>query len=117
MTFYRGDIVLCKMNSVGEHTQHGTRPAIIIQNNTGNKYSETLIVIPLTSRVKKPMPTHCFIPSNATTGIIRHSTAMCEQITTIGKEDVIRKTGNVSSRDMERLEKCIACSLGLDGEF
>ena len=43
--------------------QIGYRPLLIIQNNTGNKHSQTVIVAIITSRTesKAKIPTHCFI--------------------------------------------------------
>ena len=42
--------------------QGGIRPVLIIQNDVGNRYSPTLIVLPITSEIKKEnMPTHWVI--------------------------------------------------------
>lgn len=41
----------------------GYRPVVIIQNDTGNKHSPTVVVAAVTSKVdaKVKQPTHCFI--------------------------------------------------------
>lgn len=51
--FHRGDIYFCDFVEQGGSVQSGLRPALIIRNNMGNKYSSTLIVSPITSIVKK----------------------------------------------------------------
>ena len=53
--FKRYDVVLVNFgkNTI-DSEQAGTRPAVIIQNDTGNYYSKTTIVMPLSSKIKNP---------------------------------------------------------------
>lgn len=54
-TYRRGDIYLANLNPYIGSEQGGTRPVLLLQNNTGNFYCPTLIVAPLTARRgKKP---------------------------------------------------------------
>ena len=59
-TIKRGDIYYATLNPVVGSEQGGTRPVLIISNNTGNRYSPTVIIAPITSRVhtKAKLPTH-----------------------------------------------------------
>ena len=59
-TYRRGDIFLADLDPVYGSEQGGTRPVVVLQNNTGNFYSPTLIVAPMTSNVwkKTSFPTH-----------------------------------------------------------
>lgn len=63
--YTRGDIYWVDFGT-GEGNEYcGIRPAVIIQNNIGNKHSNTLIVAPLTATMKKrDMATHCIIDNN-----------------------------------------------------
>ena len=56
----RGDLFYANLDGTVGSEQSGTRPVIIVQNNIGNKYSPTVIVIPLTKNVsmKLNQPTH-----------------------------------------------------------
>ncbi len=55
----RGDIFFADLSPVVGSEQGGMRPVLVIQNNVGNKYSPTVIVAAITSRINKPkMPTH-----------------------------------------------------------
>lgn len=48
--FRRGDIYYVQFGNTSTGSeQHGDRPAVIIQNDVGNTYAPTLIVVPLTS--------------------------------------------------------------------
>lgn len=63
--FRRGDIYYVQFGNTSTGSeQHGDRPAVIIQNDVGNTYAPTLIVVPLTSNTEKKVtqPTHCLCP-------------------------------------------------------
>ena len=88
--YRRGDIYLADLGYGavgfdGSHVQGGIRPVVLLQNNVGNFFSPTLVVVPITSRVmKKPtMPTHYYI--SQTQGLRSDGIALGEQITTIDK--------------------------------
>ena len=55
---HRGDIILLDFGKQHGYIQGGVRPAVIIQNDTGNYFSPTTIVAPITSKNKKYIPTH-----------------------------------------------------------
>lgn len=58
----RGEIVLANLEPVKGSEQGGTRPVLIIQNDTGNKYSTTTIIAPITSNImKQKYPTNVII--------------------------------------------------------
>ena len=59
----RGDMFYANLGRGIGSEQKGYRPVLIIQNNVGNKYSPTVIVASITSRVgiKAKLPTHYFI--------------------------------------------------------
>lgn len=66
--------------------QGGIRPVIIVQNSVGNKYSPTVIVLPMTSEIKKVnMPTHCIIHRSEKNGLKVDSMVLAEQIRVIDK--------------------------------
>lgn len=101
-----GEIVLAKLRGDG-HVQDGIRPVIIIQNDIGNKYSPTLQVIPLTSRMtKKPLPTHVFIPQGIGS-LSKDSIAQCEGQRVINKQDVLNHIGELPDKYMSAI--CMAC--------
>jgi mRNA interferase MazF len=54
----RGDIYRADLSPVVGSEQGGVRPALVIQNDIGNKYSPTVIVAAITSRDKPCLPTH-----------------------------------------------------------
>ena len=62
----RGDFYYADLSPVVGCEQGGVRPVLIVQNNVGNRYSPTVIVAAVTSRMEKhPLPTHVFINRNS----------------------------------------------------
>lgn len=74
--------------------QGGIRPVIIIQNDVGNKYSPTVIVLPITSEIKKEnLPTHCVLHKTDRNGLETDSMVLAEQIRVIDKSRLLDKIG------------------------
>jgi mRNA interferase MazF len=116
-SFKRGDLYYVSLDPVVGSEQGGTRPALIIQNNTGNQFSPTLIIAPLTSRISKKskLPTHYLIPSCC--GLKRPSIVLLEQIRTVDKQRVRSYIGTLDSRQMFAVNARILISLGLSSLF
>ena len=55
----RGDIFYADLSPVVGSEQGGTRPVLIVQNDTGNRHSPTVIAAAITSQTGKArLPTH-----------------------------------------------------------
>lgn len=106
------DVVYGKFTDAnGESIQAGYRPAIVIQNDIGNKFSPTLLVIPLSSQLKKlDMPTHTVIKNDSKNGLRKDSVLLAEQATTISKKKV-KKIGSIEDRSLQKkIFKCFIFS-------
>ena len=112
-TVARGTIIMAELNSTEANVQRGMRPVIVIQNNIGNKFSPTLIVAPLTSRIKRDMVTHAKLYPTIENGLTVASTALLEQIQTISKDSVKRVLGVLNEMEMKLINKAIVASLAL----
>ena len=50
----RGDVWFAELGShPGTSVQEGCRPVVIMSNDTANQHSETVTVVPMTSKMKK----------------------------------------------------------------
>lgn len=64
MVVKRGDMFYADLSPVVGSEQGGVRPVLIIQNDTGNKYSPTVIAAAITSQMgKNKLPTHIELDS------------------------------------------------------
>lgn len=106
----RGDVLIADLPYYPGSVQHGERPVIVIQNNQGNTYSGTLIVVPTTTAKKKFMPTHVSISKKD--GFYKDSIVLCEQILTIDKSIVSKKCQKISFETMRKIDISILVSLG-----
>ena len=50
--YKRGDVYMMDLNPYSGSEQGGVRPAIVVQNDDGNFYSNVLLVVPLTTQIK-----------------------------------------------------------------
>lgn len=108
--YYRGQIYYVNPRCCGYRgsEQGGGRPAVIVSNDVGNGYSKVVEVVFLTTREKKPLPTHVAI------GSARHpSIALCEQIETVDKRRIGRYINEVTEAELSRIEKAILISLDI----
>ncbi len=108
----RGDIVIVDFGKQIGSEQSGKRPALIIQNDKGNKFSPTVIICGITSQNKKKIPTHVEVCPEET-GLKYHSVILFEQVRTIDKSRVYDVIGHVSENLLEKCNKSIAISFGL----
>lgn len=113
MNLKHGDIVLVDLEPSKGSEQGKERPAVIIQNNLGNKHSPTTIVAPMTSSYDKVYPMNVEIESE-NSDIDRDSVILLNQIVTVDIETRIKsKFGELSREKMAEVERAIEISLGL----
>lgn len=106
----RGDVYMAEIENAKGSEQSGIRPAVVIQNNVGNKFSTTTIVAFVTSRRKKNLPTHVKIRCS---GLPKQSTTMLEQIRTISVNRLKNYIGTLGCYDMKRIDNALKISLGI----
>ena len=110
--YRRGDIYIANLNPFKGSEQGGTRPVLVLQNNDGNYYCPTLIIAPLSSKLKKPnLPTHFLLKKGR--GLITDSIVELEQIRTIDKCRIKRYIGKITPEQMSGVEEAIQKSLGM----
>lgn len=113
MEIKRGDIYYADLNPTVGCEQGGIRPVLIIQNNTGNHFSPTVIAAAITGRRKKDMPTHALLDEEGTR-LFTDSCILLEQVRTIDRERLKEYVGSVNTETMQYVDHAIAVSFGLD---
>ncbi|MFH1664152.1 MAG: type II toxin-antitoxin system PemK/MazF family toxin [archaeon] len=115
MIIKRGDILLVNFDPVKGSEQGKTRPALVVQNDIGNRYSNTTIVVPITSKIKeKDYPTDFFVTAKQT-GLQKDGTINCAQVATISIEHrVFKKLASLNSLTMKKVDEALKVSLGLE---
>ena len=114
-TIRRGDIYYADLSPVVGSEQGGMRPVLIVQNDTGNKHSPTVIAAAITSQVGKArLPTHIELTGQSC-GLSRDSVILLEQIRTIDKSRLRERMGRLDEPLMTEVDNAIAVSFGLEG--
>ena len=109
----RGEIYFAELNPVQGSEQGDTRPVLIIQNDVGNTYSPTTIVLPITSQIDKArLATHVEVRS-VESGLQRDSVVLAEQMRTIDKSRLKQKVAELHQPTMARVDMAMAVSIGL----
>ena len=114
-TVKRGDIFYADLSPVVGSEQGGTRPVLIVQNDTGNRHSPTVIAAAITSQTGKArLPTHINI-AGGSVGLTKDSVILLEQIRTIDKQRLKEKMGHLDDTTMKNVNSALGVSFGLGG--
>ena len=112
----RGDLYYADLDTkiIGSE-ESGIRPVVILQNDTGNKYSPTVIVAPITSKIieKSKLPTHVIL-DYMTNRLSRTSMVLVEQIRVIDKSRLRNYIGFLNSPELEALDEALMIALGIE---
>lgn len=111
MNIRRGDIFYADLRPVVGSEQGGVRPVLVVQNDTGNKHSPTVIIAAITSRMTKAqLPTHVKIDSNKY-DMIKDSVILLEQLRTIDKTRLKDKVCHLDNEIIVKVDKALLTSL------
>jgi mRNA interferase MazF len=111
---FRGMVVEVTLDPVVGHEQGRSRPCIVVQNDVGNRFASTTIVVPLTdaTHIKKPSPIYVLI-RKGDGGTRKDSYALCDQIRTVDQQRFRGLYGTVAPETMGAIDKALCVSLGL----
>ncbi|MBR1968530.1 MAG: type II toxin-antitoxin system PemK/MazF family toxin [Clostridia bacterium] len=108
----RGELYYADLSPVVGSEQGGVRPILIVQNDTGNKYSPTVIAAAVTSQINKAkLPTHIELNAHEF-GLSKDSVILLEQIRTLDKRRLKERIGELSEKTMRKVNVALLISLG-----
>ena len=111
MVIRRGDIFYADLRPVVGSEQGGIRPVLVVQNDTGNMHSPTVIIAAITSsKTKAKLPTHVEIDSGKY-DMIKDSVILLEQLRTIDKTRLKDKVCHLDNEIIGRVNKALLTSL------
>jgi len=109
----RGDIYFANLNPVVGSEQGDYRPALVVQNNTGNTYSPTIVIVPITRNLnKKPLPTHVIIPQSC--GFDVDCLALAEQIRTVDRSRLGNYIGRIGGDVQAQVDTALSVCVWLE---
>ena len=109
----RGEIHLVAFDpTVGAEIKK-TRPALIIQNDIGNRYSPLTIVAAITSHYEDPVYRHQVSVIAPEGGMKVNSTVLLNQIRSVDKRRLVKRLGILKADTMVKVDRALQISLGL----
>jgi mRNA interferase MazF len=110
----RGDVWLADLGTPNGSEQGGTRPVVVIQNNIGNRYSPTVIVVAVTGQLQKAkLPTHVELKAELH-NLDRDSVGLGEQIRTIDKNRLKYKVTTLDERTTQSIFEAVVFGIADD---
>lgn len=114
----RGDVVLVPFPYVTDFRKAKTRPALVIQNDIGNRFGSTVIVALISSAVpEKRYPMHYPIPHPSpvarAAGLKTASIVKMETIVTLPKRAILKRLGSLPREAVREADQALAFSLDL----
>ncbi len=109
----RGDIYLVNFDPTVGHEIQKTRPALIVQNDIGNRFSPITIVAAITSKFNElPYPTEVILESDQS-GLSLRSAVLLNQIRSVDRRRLGKRLGRASAATMRAVDQALQISLGL----
>lgn len=105
----KGEVWLVNFNPGRGSEQKGVRPALVIQNDTGNIYAGTTIVAAVTTRIKE-YPVTVVVPGGEG-GLRQKSMVNLAQLLTVDKARLQKRLGSLGESTMQQVDEAIRVSM------
>lgn len=113
MTVARGEVWLADLNPVRGSEQAGTRPVLIFQNNVINRFTTTVLAIPLTTNLRRTSLPSCVLIQKGEGGLASDSVALCHQLRALDKTRLQRRLGTLSPQTLTTVEDRALFTMGM----
>lgn len=112
----RGEIWYAELNPIRGSEQAGVRPVLVIQNDTINRFTTTVISIPLTTNQRRAALPSCVQIFAGNGGLTVDSVILCHQLRALDQSRLRDKVGDVSDETVTAVETCLLFTLGISLE-
>jgi len=103
----RGNIYVCKLGSGAGSEEKGTCPVLVVQNDKGNLFSPTTIVLPLLKPRDKLLPTHAAVQVHG-----RQREAAAEQARAVDKNRLQELVGRATAQEQGAVDRALNVAVG-----
>lgn len=114
MKVRRGEVWLAELGNAEGSEQAGTRPVIVLQNNAVNRFTTTLLTIPLTTNRRRASLPSCVAIAAGEGGLVQESIALCHQLRVLDQTRLKHRLGRLGPGTIEAIEACVLFTLGID---
>jgi mRNA interferase MazF len=111
---FRGMVVEVSLDPVVGHEQGKSRPCVVVQNDVGNRFASTTIIVPLTGAEHVKAPSPIYVPVKmGDGGATKDSCILCDQIRVVDQSRFGRVYGALAPETMASVDAALIISLGL----
>ena len=104
----RGDVYWVNLDPVVGTEIRKTRPAVVVSNDSCNRYGTRVVVLPVTSNVDSLYPGEAMVEVKGKRG-----RALGDQIRSIDKSRLKARVARLTADEMSRVDEAMAITLGL----
>lgn len=107
-TMRRGEVWWVDFDPARGGEVRKVRPAVILSNNLANEHLNRLQVVPLTSNTGRVYPSEAVVEVAG-----QSSKAMADQLTTVAKQRLSSRLGELNRKDLAAVERAVKVQLHL----
>jgi mRNA interferase MazF len=104
----RGDVYWVTLDPVIGTEIRKTRPAVVVSNDSCNRYGTRVVVLPITSNTDSLYPGEAMVEIKGKPG-----RALGDQIRSIDKSRLKARAGRLTADEMSRVEEALTITLDL----
>jgi mRNA interferase MazF len=104
----RGDVYWVNLDPVIGTEIRKTRPAVVVSNDSCNRYGERVVVLPITRNVASLYPGEAKVEVKGKPG-----RALGDQLRSIDKSRLKARLGRLTADEMSRINEALAITLDL----
>lgn len=109
----RGEVWLANLNPTRGSEQTGIRPVVIFQADSLNKFTATVLAIPLTTNLRRASLPSCTSISQGEGGLVSDSVVLCHQLRVLDKTRLQRKLGTLGQQTLSTIENRMLFTMGI----
>ena len=102
----QGEIWYADLNPTKGSEQAGMRPVVVLSGNLLNQHLKVVIVVPLTTKIKKYKGNPILLPTQ-TNGLQNESEMLVFHIRSVSKDRLVRKVGDIEAHELDRAMKTL----------
>lgn len=110
----RGDVVLVNLDPAIGSEPNKSRPCVVIQNDTGNRFSPVTIVAAITDQANVPKRYPVDVPvRKGEGGLTKDSVVQCNLIRCVDGRRIMETWGRLRPQTMQDVDRALRISLAL----
>ena len=113
MSVIRGEIWTAELDPTQGSEQAGRRPVLVLQNDAINRFTTTVLAIPLTTNLRRAALPSCVQVTQGDGGLASDSVILCHQMRALDKSRLKKRLGILSDAAVLAVEARLLFTLGI----